>query len=65
MSKHRYLSKYGLWYIQVWEQNLRVAGKRPYRGHSSSLIWLKVEPQFDNLRDDPRFIVLINKMHFE
>ena len=35
---------------------------RAYREHWGRLPWIKIEPEYDNLRDDPRFSALLNKM---
>ena len=37
---------------------------KAYENHVSSLCWLKVEPQMDPLRDDPRFKELLKKVGF-
>ena len=34
-----------------------------FRVHEDRLVWLKVEPRFDPLRDDPRFQELLRKMN--
>ncbi len=33
-----------------------------YREHWDRLPWIKIEPEYDSLRDDPRFSALLNKM---
>jgi hypothetical protein len=35
-----------------------------YKAHESTLTWLKVEPQWDPIRSDPRFEELLQKMRF-
>lgn len=37
---------------------------KAYETHESTLSWLKVEPQFDRLRSNPRFQELMHKMRF-
>jgi hypothetical protein len=38
--------------------------EKAYQEHSSMLIWLKVEPRFDSLRDDPRYRDLVRRIGF-
>ena len=35
-----------------------------YDTHGSAVTWLKVEPQFDALRSDPRYQELLQKLRF-
>ncbi len=37
---------------------------KAYEVRLASLCWLKIEPQLDPLRSDPRYQELLNKMHF-
>ncbi len=36
--------------------------ERAYKGHSTVLVWLKVLPEFDSLRGDPRFDDLMRRV---
>jgi hypothetical protein len=36
--------------------------EQAYQERSAALIWLKVEPQFDALRTEPRFVELLRRM---
>jgi len=38
--------------------------KTAYKDREVDLIWLKVEPQFENLREEPRFKAIIKAMGF-
>jgi hypothetical protein len=37
--------------------------ERAYENHEPGLIWLKVDPVFDDLRLDPRFDPLLRRMN--
>ncbi len=37
--------------------------ERAYDEHDSTLVWLKVHPRFDALRDEARFRALLERMH--
>jgi class 3 adenylate cyclase/TolB-like protein/Tfp pilus assembly protein PilF len=39
--------------------------ERAYEERSSWLVWIKVEPRFDRLRSDPRFVSLVGRMRLE
>lgn len=39
--------------------------ERAYQAHSLQLMFLKLEPVWDPIRDEPRFKALLKKMNFE
>ncbi len=67
-SRTRYLPSYwiALVYTGLGEVEQAVAWlERAYEERSSWLVWIKVEPRFDPLRSDPRFVSLLRRMRFE
>ena len=65
MSKHRYISPYlfAVVYLGLGDKDQTFAWlDKAYRDRSFYLIWLKVEPLFDSLRDDPRFADLLRRV---
>lgn len=38
--------------------------EKSYEAHEVEMIWLKIEPQFNSIRDDPRFIDLMKRVGF-
>jgi len=52
-------------YVDLGEKDKAfVELNKAYENHLSSLLWLKVEPQFDPLRDDRRFQELLKRIGF-
>ncbi len=52
-------------YLDLGERDKAFAElNKAYENRISSLCWLKVEPQFDPLRSDPRYQELLRKMRF-
>lgn len=65
LSKQRYVSPY--WFAVVYtglgdkDQTFAWLDKA-FQDRASLLIWLRVEPQFDNLHDEPRFQDLLRRI---
>ena len=65
MSKQRYVSPYliAIVYVGLGDKDQAFAWlDKAFQDRSSLLLWLKVEPQFDSLRDDPRFQDLLRRV---
>jgi tetratricopeptide (TPR) repeat protein len=65
MAKRRYVSPYllAVVYAGLGDRDQTFAWlEKAYQDRSFFLIWLKVEPRFDNLRDDPRFGDLVRRV---
>jgi len=65
MSKRRYVSPYlfAVVYVGLGDKEQAFTGlEKAYQDRSFFLIWLKVEPQFDSLREDPRFQNLLRRI---
>ena len=65
MSKQRYVSPYliAVVYAGLGDRAQAFAWlEKAYEDRSFFLIWLKVEPRFDNLRDDSRFVELLRRV---
>jgi class 3 adenylate cyclase/TolB-like protein/Tfp pilus assembly protein PilF len=67
-SKTRYIPSYwiALIYIGLAERDEAIAWlERAYEERSSWLVWIGVEPRFDPLRADSRFLSLLRRMRLE
>ncbi|MDQ3063381.1 MAG: tetratricopeptide repeat protein, partial [Acidobacteriota bacterium] len=65
MSKRRYVSPYlfAVVYVGLGDKDQAFAWlEKAYNERTFFLIWLKVEPRFDSLRDDPRFQDLLRRI---
>jgi serine/threonine protein kinase/Flp pilus assembly protein TadD len=65
MSKRRYVSPYlfAVVYVGLGDKDQAFAWlEKAYQDRSVLLIWLRVEPLFDSLRDDPRFAELLRRV---
>ena len=66
-AEERYLPSYWIALVYVGLEDRDLAFEwldRAFQERSSWLVWCKVEPRFDVLRDDPRFDALLKKMGF-
>ena len=66
MSKRRYISPYlfAIVYLGLGDKEQTFAWlEKAFQDRSIFLIWLKVEPQFDSLRDDARFQDLLRRIN--
>ncbi|MCI4347931.1 MAG: tetratricopeptide repeat protein, partial [Thermoplasmata archaeon] len=64
-SRHQYLPSYwiALIYTGLGETDQAMAWlERACDERSSWIVWIKVEPRFDRLRSDPRFVSLLRRM---
>jgi tetratricopeptide (TPR) repeat protein len=64
-SKIRYVSPYdvAVLYVGLGDSNPAMDWlKKAYQDHSPWLIWIKVDPRFDSVRDDPRYHDLLRGM---
>lgn len=67
-SRTRYLPSYwiALVFTGLGDVGQAVAWlERAYEERSSWLVWINVEPRFDSLRPDPRFVSLLRRMRLE
>lgn len=67
-SKKEYIRSYliAIIYAGLGEQDQAIEWlEKAYDEHDHSMVWLKVGPQFDSLREDPRFQALLKKMKLE
>jgi TolB-like protein/Tfp pilus assembly protein PilF len=66
-STKQYVPSYwiGLLYVGLGDKDHAIEWlERAFRERSSWLAWIGVEPRFDSLRSDPRFIALVGRMRF-
>jgi len=68
LSQERYLSPYNLALVYNAlgdQEKLYETLERGFEEKDVRMVFLKVEPKWDNLRSEPRFVALIHKMKFE
>jgi len=65
MRESKYISSYGIASIQAClgkiDESLAWL-ERAYAEHDQTLVWLKVHPRLDPLREDPRFQDILNRL---
>jgi tetratricopeptide (TPR) repeat protein len=67
LGKHRYVDAYpvALVYLALGDREKAFEQlERAYAERSSSMPWLRIEPKFDVVRSDPRYIDLLRRMGF-
>ena len=65
-AKHRYVSAYDIavLYARLGQKEQALSWlDKAYEERSSSLVYLKVEPSFDSLRQDPRLVDLLRRIN--
>ena len=65
-AKHRYVSAYEIALLYAClgdKENAFEWLSKSFEERSSALVFLKVEPGFDSLRNDPRFTELLRRIH--
>ena len=68
LSKQRYVAPYylALIYASLGEKGNALDWlERDYEDRSTQLIWIKADPRLDNLRSEPRFKAVVNRMGLE
>jgi len=67
LTKEEYVTPYGLALIFAGLNDREQAIywlQKAYEDRSHWLVWLNLDPRFDNVRSDPRFADLLRRMHF-
>jgi TolB-like protein/DNA-binding winged helix-turn-helix (wHTH) protein/Tfp pilus assembly protein PilF len=67
LSKKQYVSPYyvAIVYLGLGKNEVAMNWlEKAYADHSNGLVFLKVEPELDSLRTNPRFIALQNRLNF-
>ena len=68
MSTSQYVAPYwmGVLSIGLGEKDRALAWlERAFREHDGSMVFLKVDPVFDGIRSDPKFIGLLHRMNLD
>jgi len=67
LTKEEYVTPYGMALIFAGLNDKELAIhwlQKAYEDRSHWLVWLNLDPRFDNVRSDPRFADLLRRMHF-
>jgi tetratricopeptide (TPR) repeat protein len=67
LTKEEYVTPYGMALIFAGLNDRERAIhwlQKAYEDRSHWLVWLDLDPRFDNVRSDPRFADLLRRMHF-
>jgi TolB-like protein/DNA-binding winged helix-turn-helix (wHTH) protein/Tfp pilus assembly protein PilF len=67
LTKEEYVTPYGMALIFAGLNDREQAIhwlQKAYEDRSHWLVWLNLDPRFDNVRSDPRFADLLGRMHF-
>ena len=65
LSKHRYVAPYEIAVIHIGLGDKEQAFEwleKAFQDHSHWLLWLKVDPRFDSIKGDPRYLDLRRRM---
>ena len=67
LTKEEYVTPYGMALIFAGLNDKELAIhwlQKAYEDRSHWLVWMNLDPRFDNVRSDPRFADLLRRMHF-
>jgi len=67
LAKNRFVTSYGVALIYAGLNEKDAAFRwleRAFDERSHWLVWLRLDPRWDNLRSDPRFSILVSRMNF-
>jgi tetratricopeptide (TPR) repeat protein len=68
LSKRQYISPYSIALVYIGLEQKDEAFKwleKTYEDQNDMLVWLKIAPEVDSLRSDPRFADLLSRVGFQ